>query len=158
MMVTLATESDKKQIIELRKITEKILWSSIKNQRRSNAPNEIGSLIGVSLSAFKQKLGNSYLPDSWSDDINNIVLGPQHCIDNLESRLCLALQRIQSKSVKELFNIIRINKHNGPEAAIDHILSPYEIPLVPVYSQLTVGMKQLDEISLTPLDSESEEL
>jgi len=156
MMVTLATESNKKLIFELRRITEKILWNSIKNQGRSNVPNEIGSFIGVSISTIMQKLGNSYLPDSWLDDINNIVLGPQHCIDNLESRLCLALQRIQSMNIKELFNVIRINKHHGPEAAIDYILSPYEIPLVPVNSQPTVGTKQLVEIPLTPLDSESE--
>ena len=158
LMVILATESDKKLIFELRRITEKILWNSIKNKGRSNVPNEIGSLIGVSIAAWKQKSDNNYSLGSWSHDIDTIALAPQHRLERLEHKLCLALKKIQSINVKELFNIIRINKHQGPEAAIDYILSPYEIPLVPVNSQPTVGTKQLVEIPLIPLDSESEEL
>ncbi len=158
MMVTLATESDKKQIFELRKITEKILWNSIKNQRRSDLPNKIGSLIGVSISALIQQFDNTYSPRSWSHNIDTIALAPQHRLERLESRLCLALKKIQSMSAKELFNVIRINKHHGPEAAIVYIMSSYEISLVPVNSQPTVGMKQLVEIPLIPLDSESGKL
>ncbi len=156
MMVTLATESNKKLIFELRKITEKILWNSIKSQRRNNIPLELVSFTTFSIIALAQMYDGSYWPDSWSRNVNNIALAPQHHTNRLESRLCIALKRIQSMSVKELFNIIRINKHQGPEAAIDYILSPYEIPLVPVNSQPIVGTKQLVEIPLTPLDSESE--
>ena len=134
MMVTLATESNKKLIFELRKITEKILWNSIKNQRRSDVPNEIGSFIGVSISALKQQFDNTYSPRSWLHNIDTIVLAPQHHLKWLESRLCLALKKIQSMCAKELFNIMKINKHHGPEAAIDYIISSYEIPLVPVNS------------------------
>jgi len=156
LMVTLATESDKKLIFELRRITEKILWNSIKNQGRSNVPNEIGSLIGVSIAAWKQKSDNNYSPDSWSYNVNNIALAPQHRLEWLESKLCFALKKIQSISVKELFNIIRINKHQGTEKVIDYILSPYEIPLRPVYSRSTVHVQRKIEVPLFPVDSESE--
>ena len=158
MMVTLATESDKKQIFELRKITEKILWDSIKNQRRGDLPNKIGSLIGVSISALIQQFDNTYSPGSWSRNIDTIALAPQHRLERLEHKLCLALKKIQSMSAKELFNIMRINKHQGPEAVIDYILSPYKIPLIPVCSQPIVGLKRLGEVPLIPLDYESEEL
>jgi len=158
MMATLATESNKKLIFELRRITEKILWNSIKNQGRNDVPNEVGSFFGVCISALKQQFDNTYSPGSWLHGIDTIVLAPQHRLEWLESRLYLALKKIQSMSAKELFNIIRINKQHGPEVAIDYILSPYEIPLVPVYFHPTVGMKRLGEVPLIPLDSESEEL
>ena len=158
MIVTLATESNKKLILELRKITEKILWNSIKNQRQSNVPGQIASSVLLSLVALKQQFDNTYSTGSWSRNIDTIALAPQHRLERLEHNLCLALKKIQSINVKELSNIIRINKHQGLEAAIDYILSPYEIPLVPVNPQPTVGTKQLVEIPLIPLDSESEEL
>ena len=136
MMVTLATESDKKQIIELRKITEKILWSSIKNKRRSNVPNEIGSFIGVSISALKQQSDNTYSPGSWSRNIDTIALAPQHRLKWLESQLYLALKKIQSMNANELFEVIRINKFHGLDGAINHILRQVGIPLVPVNKML----------------------
>ena len=118
----------------------------------------MASTSGVSISALIQQFDNTYSPESWPRNIDTIALAPQHRLERLEHKLCLALKKIQSINVKELFNIIRINKHQGPEAAIDYILSPYEIPLVPVNPQPTVGTKQLVEIPLIPLDSESEEL
>ena len=157
MLVTLATESDKKQIFELRKITEKILWGSIKNQRRNNIPNEIGSLIGVSISALIQQFDNTYSPRSWAHNIDTVVLAPQHRLEQLESRLYLALKKIQSMSAKELFNVIRINKHQGPEKTINYILSFRGISLLPVSPRSIVGKKRLVEVVLIPLNSESEE-
>lgn len=157
-LVNSATITNKKQISGLRKIIEEVLWDSINNKKRSDIPSELVSFTTFSIIALAQMYDGSYWPDSWSRNVNNIALAPQHHTNRLESRLCIALKKIQSINVKELFNVIRINKHQGLEAAIDYIMSPYEIPLVPVYSKHIDGTKQLVEIPLIPLDSESEEL
>jgi len=156
-MITLATESNKKQIFVLRKITVDILLHSIKEQERNNALDIVGRFVGVTVLAWKQKSDNSYSPGSWSHNVNDIALAPQHYIDSLESRLYIAAKKIQSMNIKELFDVIRINKHQGPEEAINYILPSIEIPLTPVRSKSIVHIKRQIEIPLTPSDSKSEE-
>jgi len=150
-IVNSSISAEKYYITHLRNITTDILWKSIDKQQRRDLPGDLTTSITTEIIKLIQ--GN----DSQNTTTGNNSSFQSH-IKFLESRLIIASKKIQSMSAKELFNVIRINKHHGPKAAIDYIMPLYEIPLVPVNSQPTVGMKQLVEIPLIPLDSESEEL
>ena len=135
-LVLLAEKANKTQLQPLRKTIYKILLSSFEEKKRKTGVKGLSSVGGVGLVALIRKRTNNYTQGSFQNDFNRIVFPQINEIEELESRVCLSSQKIQSMSYKELNNVMKIFKNHGLEHTVDYILS----------EKNRIEVKSLDEL------------
>ena len=121
-IVTLATEADERQIIAIRQITVEVLLNSFKNEEQSNNLKISGKLAGISLGLAIRKLTHSYSAGDFQKNFNSLAVNQRNAISNLENKLHLALKKIESLDVKELFHVMKINRCYGLNETLQYIL------------------------------------
>lgn len=121
-IVTLAAEADERQIISLRQITVEVLWNSFKKEEQSNNLKLSGKLAGMSLGMAIRKLTHSYSAGDFQKNLNSIVVTQRNTISNLENKLHLALKKIESLDVTELFHVMKLNRCYGLNETLQYII------------------------------------
>lgn len=121
-IVTLATEADERQIIALRQITIEVLLNSFRNEEQSNNLKISRKLAGMSLGMAIRKLTHSYSAGDFQKNLKRLAVTQRNEISNLENKLHLALKKIESLDVTELFHVMKLNRCYGLEETLQYII------------------------------------
>jgi len=130
-LVSFFQKVDHAQTENLRKSVRKILRNSLKEDDLSENLKPSATLGGTFLGHYSAKL----IKNSPSKGLRELIrkrYGPQLLREaNTKRRLNLALKKLEFMKANELFSVIRINREEGLESAIDYLLSKEVIILEP---------------------------
>ena len=130
-LVSVFQKIDHTQTENLRKLVRKILRSSLNEADLSENLKPIATLGGTILGYYLAKLRKN-LPSKGLKELIRKRYGPQLLREaNTKRRLNLALKKLEFMKANELFSVIRINREEGLESAIDYLFSKEVIILEP---------------------------
>ena len=130
-LISVFQKIDHTETENLRKLVRKILRSSLNEDDLSENFKPIAILGGTFLGHYTAKL----IKNSPSKGLRELIkkrYGPQLLREaNTKRRLNLALKKLEFMQANELFSVIRINREEGLESAIDYLLTKEVIILEP---------------------------
>ena len=128
-LISVFQKIDHTQTKNLRKLVRKILRSSLNEDDLSENLKPITTLGGTFLGHYLAKLRKNP-PSKGLRELIKKRYEPKLLREaNTKRRLNLALKKLEFMKANELFSVIRINREEGLESAIDYLL-PREVIIV----------------------------
>ena len=135
-LVIRAQKIGKIQTIKIRNLASRILHKSFNEKVEPNPTEDLGMLGGLALKSAIKKWQRTYQPGEFSESVKHAFFSNQRKIKQSRTRLYYALNKIQKNEAKDLFQVMKITREQGPNEAIDNLLKPKRTKLGQIVVEL----------------------